>query len=505
MTSPSDPRRRLALAAAVYLGSFIATLDISIVNVALPALQQALATDIAGLQWVVDIYALCLSAFMLSAGPLADRYGRKRAWLAGVMLFTIGSAMCALAGGVPMLLAGRAIQGVAGALLIPGALSILSHAFPEPGARARVIGGWSSFNALSLIAGPMLGGLLVDHVGWQSIFLINLPLGLLAVALGAWGIRETAHPEHAALDPLGQVLSVLWLGALTFGLIDAGEHGWAAPRTLAVLAGAGLGLLLFVVVEMRVARPLLPLALFRDARFAVTSAASFVLGFSVYSSLFFFSIFLQQVQGWSASDTGWRMAPQFVVAGLVSLGFGRLAARHGAQGLMAPAYALVGVAMLALAAVGPATPYLLLAALLALLGLGSGIAVPATSMAAMAVVPPQRAGMASATINALRQAGMTIGIALMGTLMGARATALLAADLSHAGAADAQRLAAQAITRHEPVVLAGLGIDAAARIADALAGGFHAAMALAGAAGLVAAGLLMRVRAPQPRTADEAA
>ncbi|WP_398500782.1 MFS transporter [Variovorax sp.] len=506
MDSPSraatdEPRRRLALVAAVYLGSFIATLDVSIVNVALPTLQRALATDLAGLQWVIDIYALCLSAFMLSAGPLGDRYGRKRAWLAGVVVFTIGSAMCAMAGTLSTLLAGRAVQGIAGALLIPGALSILAHAFPEPASRARVIGGWSSFTAISLILGPMLGGLLVDHTGWQSIFLINLPIGLLTVGLGLWGIRETSHPEHAALDPAGQVLSVLWLGALTFGLIAAGEHGWLSGRTTVSLALAALGLGLFLAVEARVQRPLLPLGLFRDARFSVTNFASFVLGFSAYASLFFFSLFLQQVQGWSATDTGWRMVPQFVATGIVSSQFGRLSRRHGVHALMVAGYGLIGTAMLAMTLLAADTPYVVLALLFVVLGAGTGLAVPATSTAVIASVPAQRSGMASATMNALRQAGMLIGIALLGTLMSGRATALLASALERSGlpAARAQEMAVAAVARHDTAALGALDPSLAhGLVSGALAGGFHAAVACAGLAGLLAAGLLLGVR---PRTA----
>ncbi|OKN80484.1 hypothetical protein AM443_001496 [Pseudomonas aeruginosa] len=253
-----NPSRRVALVAAIYLGTFIASLDISIVNLALPTLQYALDTDLAGLQWVVDAYALCLSAFMLSSGPLSDRYGRKLTWLLGVGLFSFGSLLCALATSLPLLLFGRAVQGIAGALLIPGALSILTQAFHDPGQRAQVIGGWTSFSALSLILGPLLGGLLVEHAGWQSIFLINLPLGLLALALGLWGIEETAHPEHAAFDPLGQLLSVVWLGALTYALIAAGEGGWLSPTAWPALLLAGVGLLGFLFVERRTARPLLP-------------------------------------------------------------------------------------------------------------------------------------------------------------------------------------------------------------------------------------------------------
>ena len=494
----TDPRRRIALVAAVYLGSFIATLDVSIVNVALPTLQRALATDLAGLQWVIDIYALCLSAFILSAGPVGDRYGRKRAWLAGVVVFTLGSAMCAMAGSLSTLLAGRAVQGVAGALMIPGALSLLAHAFPEPASRARVIGGWSSFTALSLILGPMLGGLLVDSAGWQSIFLINLPIGVLTVGLGLWGIRESSHPEHAALDPVGQVLSVLWLGALTYGLIAAGEYGWGSGRAATALVAAVIGLALFLMVESRVARPLLPLALFRDARFAATNFASFVLGFSSYASLFFFSLFLQQVQGWSPSDAGWRLVPQFLATGLIASQFGRLARRFEVHTLMVAGYALLGSSML-LTLFSADTPYVLLALLFVFLGAGTGLAVPSTSMAVMASVPAQRSGMASATMNALRQAGMLIGIALLGTLMSTRATALLATALEQAGLRDAQHTAVAAVSRHDLGALASLDSGTAhTLLTGALAGGFHAAMACAGVAGLLAAGLLVRVR---PRAA----
>ncbi|MGH8432192.1 MAG: MFS transporter, partial [Solimonas sp.] len=249
---------RPALVAAVYLGTFMAALSISIVSVALPAIQADLRTDIAGLQWVVGAYALCLSAFMLSAGPIGDRYGRKLSWLCGVGLFTLGSLVCAVAPTLAVLIAGCALQGIAGAFLIPGALSILSQAFPHPVERAHIIGGWSSFSALSLILGPILGGILVESTGWPSIFLINLPIGVITIGLGLWAIGESSHPDHAALDPWGQILSIVWLGALTFGLISAGQIGWTAPHTLVGLGAAVLAFALFMIVESRMARPVLP-------------------------------------------------------------------------------------------------------------------------------------------------------------------------------------------------------------------------------------------------------
>lgn len=461
--------RRPALLAAVYLGTFMAVLDISIVHVALPTLQHTFDTDFAGLQWVVDAYALCLSAFILSTGPLADRYGQKRCWLVGVALFTLGSALCALAGNLSWLLGGRVVQGLGGALLIPGALAILARAFPEPAKRAHVIGGWSSFTALSLILGPLLGGTLVELFSWQSIFLINLPLGVIALGCGLWGIGEASHPDQAAFDPGGQILSVLWLGALTFGLISAGQRGWTAALTVFALTLALLGLVLFLWVEKRVKRPLLPLDLFRTPLFSLANLSAFVLGFSIYSSLFFFSLFLQQAQGLGAAQTGLRMMPQFVVSGLVSFCFGRLSQRFSPLDLMRHGLAIAGVALLLMLTLGPHTPYALMGVLLALLGVGAGLTTPANGMVVMAAVPHQRSGSASATMNAARQTGMVVGIALLGALMHLRAGGLMA-QTAPAIATDAY--------------------------AQAIAAGFHLAMAGAGLACLAVAALLFKAKPP---------
>ncbi|MGX9698338.1 MFS transporter [Janthinobacterium lividum] len=418
--------RRAALVAAAYLGTFLASLDISIVNVALPTLQTALATDMAGLQWVVNAYALCLSACMLSAGPLGDRHGHKRIWLLGVALFTVGSLLCALAASLPLLLTGRAVQGVAGALLIPGAMPILSHAFPDPRERAHVIGGWSAFSALALILGPLLGGMLLETTGWQSIFLINLPLGVLAMLLGAWGITERHYREQAALDRMGQILSIVWLGALTYGLIALGEAD--GPGGVAAWPSLGVALLAFIAflaVEAHAPRPLLPLRLFRDRTFAVINLASLVLGFACYSSLFFFSLYLQQIQGWPAGASGWRMLPQFAAMGIVSLCFGRLSRHVSLRRLMLAGYVLAGLVLLATATLAPRTPYAIVGSLFGLLGLAMGLAVPATGLLAMAAVEGERAAMASAIMNALRQAGMTMGVAVLGSVMSLRAATLL--------------------------------------------------------------------------------
>lgn len=480
-----QPFRRFAAACAVYLGTFIATLDISIVNVALPTIQTELRTDIAGLQWVVNAYAVCLSAFMLSAGPVADRHGHKRAWLGGVTLFTVGSALCGLAPSLSVLLVGRAIQGVSAAFLISGTMPILIHLFPDPKQRAHVIGGWSAFTALALILGPLMGGLLLQSLGWQSIFLINLPLGLIAVGLGLWGIPERKYPDHAALDPAGQVLSILSLGALAYGMIAAGDHSFFG--TMPLIALALVGFALFAAVEKRVRRPLLPVALFRDRPFVIANFASFILGFSYYSSLFFFSVFLQQIQGWSPAEAGWRMMPQFVTTGCISLLFGRLSVIVPTRWLMIAGLGLTTLSISGMALCTAETSYGIVALLFGLLGAGAGLAVPATGIVVMSMSPPELSGSVSATMNALRQAGMTMGIALLGTLMSNQAILVLTHALSDQGIADAAAIARQAVTHHSfPDTLPALS-----RVySSAMESGFHVAMLCAGLACVVALALL---------------
>jgi EmrB/QacA subfamily drug resistance transporter len=480
---------RLAALGAAYLGTFLATLDISIVNVALPTLQQALQTDIAGLQWVINAYTICLSAFMLSSGPIADRYGHKRAWLTGVVLFTVGSGLCAVAASLDLLLMGRAVQGVAGALLIPGAMPILSHAFPDPKERAHVIGGWSAFSALALILGPLLGGLMLHSLGWQSIFLINLPLGMVAIGLGVWGIRERKYPDHTDLDLAGQVLSVFCLATLTYGLIAVGEQGLNGVAALIALPLSLLGFVLFLVVEMRAKRPLLPLALFRHRSFAIVNYASFTLGFSYYSSLFFFSIYLQTIQGWSAVETGWRMMPQFVITGCVSILYGRLSAMIAVRWLLVAGYGLTALAMSAMVVFTAHTPYWIVGTLFGVLGLGAGLAVPSTSMAVMAGAPIDHSGAASATMNALRQMGMTIGVAFLGALLSREAASRLA-SMAH----DQGTNITSDIARH--VISHGVESSSSPAISalyvPAMEHGFHVAMLACGLASATAMLLLFR-------------
>ncbi|WP_395384013.1 MFS transporter [Mesorhizobium sp. UC22_110] len=335
---------------------------------------------------------------------------------------------------------------------------------------------------------------MVDTVGWSSIFLINIPLGAITMALGLRGISESADPDHAALDPVGQALSVVFLGALTYALIGAGDAGWTSPHIAGALAVAIAGFVAFIAMELRAARPVLPVDLFRDRQFAAVNFASFALGFSGYSSLFFFSLFLQQVQGLSATAAGWRMTPVFVAMALTSSLFGKLSSWCGTRWPMIVGYALLGSSMLAMALFTPGTPYPIIASVFAILGIGMGLAVPSTGAAAMAATPRERSGAASATMNALRQGGMTVGIALLGTLMSARAISSLTDYLSTTNATDALGAATTAVRQHAMPA----GLDMApdlfrSLLAEAIGQGFSMAVACAGALGLLAAAVLVAV------------
>ena len=352
----------------------------------------------------------------------------------------------------------------------------------------------------------MLGGILVETVGWQSIFLINLPLGLVTIALGAMSIYETAHPEHAHLDLVGLALSILWLGALTFGLISAGEAGWGDPKTIVALIAGVAGLAAFLGFEARTPRPMLPLGLFRDVRFAVANAASFALGFTSYTSVFLYSMFLQQVQGWSPTQTGLRMAPAFIIQMVVSPWVGRLSARFGHSALMTSGYIAIGLSMLGMCWAGPSTSYTVLCLLFAIGGLGNALAITSGSAAAMSYAPRERSGMVSAVINATRQSGLAIGIALLGALMSMRATSLLTGHLGDAGLANAEAVARAAVSRHDFATDAAMGEAGVHNLfAAAYAGGFHAAMLTAAIAAFLTAALLIAVLAPaEARLAREA-
>lgn len=428
--------RKVALLTALFVGTFMALLDMSVVNVSLPAIQLGLAAQLTQVQWVVDAYTLGLSAFMLNSGSLGDRLGRKRLFLSGVAAFTLASVGCATAPTAGVLIGGRLAQGIAAAAVTPGSLSLLTQIYRDPAGRARIIGAWGTCGSLAVVAGPVLGGVITDRLGWPAIFLLNVPLGVIVVVAGWWTIPESADPQHAGADLAGQVLGVVWLGALTYAVIDAGRRGWISLPVLALLVVAAAVLCAFVLVERRSAAAMLPVHLFSDRAFAVVNVASFVLGFGAYGVFYLQSLYLQQVQGASAIAAGLKFLPYTLAIATCSVLAGRVTARYGPRPPLLAGYTLIGTGLLAMLALTPRSSYLLVAVVFAVLGAGMGASITPTNAAAMGAVGRERSGIAAATVNATRQTGAALGIALLGSMLTARAGAVLTARLSAAGVPD---------------------------------------------------------------------
>lgn len=412
--------KKLWVLVALCAANFMALLNISVVNVALPAMRDDLHTDLAGLQWVLNAFTICISALTLAGGSLGDRFGRKRVFTAGVAAFIAGSVVCGLSETLAMLITGRVVQGVAAALLITGSLSIMAQTFTEPGERARRIGVWAAVSAVALAIGPVVGGLAIQVFGWQSLFWLSVPIGVVALALTVVFVPESADPEHAAVDPWGQALAIGSLGALSFGLIRLGDAGWGDAVGLAA-TGAGLALVaVFIAVELRSAAPMFPVRLFADRNFAAMNFASASLGFGPYAMYAFLALYLQQVMNYSAPATGLAFLPMSVATAIAAPLAGRWAAVSGAVPPMLAGYGASAVGLAGVALFTAHTPLWLMGTVFVLIGVGMGMSMTPTTNGAVDAVPRQRSGIASATINTTRQTGLAVGVALLGAMLAAQ-------------------------------------------------------------------------------------
>jgi DHA2 family methylenomycin A resistance protein-like MFS transporter len=401
------------------VGYFLVLLDVTIVNVALPRIGSGLGADVSGLQWVVDGYALALASLMLTAGTLGDLHGHKRIVLIGLVVFGAGSLACGLAPGVAVLVAARVVQGIGAALLLPGTLAIISDAFPEGAGQARAIGVWAGIGSLALPAGPLLGGALVDGFGWRAIFLLNVPIVLLALAWAGAIVRESREPQARRLDLPGLLVGSVLLLATTFAFIQGGRYGAGSAAVVATAVVALAALVALVLVERRRGdEAMLPLALFRRAGFSVANTAAGTMNLCTLGTLFVLMLFLQSLQHRPPLEAGLAIVPLFApLAVLAPLG-GRLTSRIGSR-LPAGAGLLLAAAGLALLTrVTPSSGYGAMLPAFLLWGIGLGLLTPAVVAAAIAAVPGERSGLASAINNTARQAGGAIGIAVAGAVAG---------------------------------------------------------------------------------------
>ena len=411
---PACAKRRTWVLIAAVLGSTLAYVDESVVNVALPTLESDLHATLAAMQWVINAYTLCMSALLLIGGAAADQFGRRRVFVIGIAVFAAASLGCGLAPDVRTLIAARTLEGVGAALLVPCSLALIAAAYGE-NERGAAIGIWSGAAAIAAGAGPLLGGVLVDHVSWRAIFLINPALAVPAIWITLRQVPESRDPEASSrLDWPGALLAGVGLAALVYALIAAATLGWSDGRVLAGLAGGVLGLGAFVFTEQHSGAPMMPLELFRSRTFTGINLLTLLLYGALGGAFFFLPFLLIQARGYSATATGAVYLPFTLVLGVLSRWSGGLMDRFGARGplIIGPAITAAGFALLSLRA----APYTAVLLAMTVLGFGMAITVAPLTTTVLNAVPERRTGVASGINNAVASVGGLLMIALLGTL-----------------------------------------------------------------------------------------
>jgi EmrB/QacA subfamily drug resistance transporter len=411
---------------AVSFGLFMIMLDNTIVNVALPTLERSLHLKVSELEWVVAGYALTFGALMLTGGKLADLLGRRLMFVAGLVIFSLSSLGCGLAGGASVLIAMRVVQGIGAALMNPSTLSIITVTFP-PKQRGTAIGIWAGVSALALAIGPLAGGLITEHIGWNWIFFINVPIGALAIAAAYAFIdesRDTSHEQRP--DVPGLASSALGLFALSYALIEANTYGWTSGRILAAFAIAAVSMVAFVLLEMHQRLPMLDLSLFRNVGFAGANTVMLLVGLAMFGVFFYVSLYVQQVLGYSPVQAGAAFLPWTVLIVLLAPLAGRFSDRFGPRPFVTSGLIVVAGSLFLFSRLGVHESFWSLLPAMILGGIGMSAAMAPTTAAAMASVRPDKAGVGSAVLNSMRQVGGSLGIAIMGAIVASGVSSALA-------------------------------------------------------------------------------
>jgi MFS transporter, DHA2 family, methylenomycin A resistance protein len=414
-----DPRLARRVLAATSISYTLVLLDASIVNVALEQIGAAFASNVTGLQWLVNAYTLSFASLLLTGGTLGDRLGAKNMYITGLALFACASMLCGFAPNLLTLSCARALQGVGSALLVPCSLALINRAYPEPADRASAIGVWMGCGGIAMASGPLVGGLLIHWFGWRSIFFVNVPVGLVGLVLTSAVARDSiTRARH--FDLAGQAAVIVALGTLITVLIEGSRLGWRSALILAGIALSGVAWLAFLMIEKRSANPMLPLKFFGNALFSASTTVSMASALVFYGLFFTFSIEYQTVRGDSPLQTGLAFLPLTAMVALGGLTSGRVVKLCGSRGSMCTAFGLYAAGSLGMLALGrTAFGWLACVPMLAI-GLAAGIVSPAATAPAMGTVAPDRAGVAAAILNSARQSGAALGVALFGSFISAQ-------------------------------------------------------------------------------------
>jgi EmrB/QacA subfamily drug resistance transporter len=419
-TDKNSMTRQVTLA-VVCLATAMLMIDIAVVNTALSSISKDLHTGLSGLQWVIDAYTLALATIVLSAGSLADRLGRRRVFLVGLGVFTLSSLACALSGSIVMLDAARAVQGLGAAAMFAVSLALLAHAYPGMRERAGALAIYGATIGAAFAIGPLVGGLLTSGLGWRWIFLVNIPLGIIAIAATLARVEESRDALARSIDWIGQLVLGGGLFLLVLALLRGNEQGWGSPAIVAELSGAAILFALFAYVEQSVKDPMLPLKFFRNRGFAATQAGTVAISATFFAAFIYTTLYLQNVLGLSAIQTGLVYMPGTVIMFFVSGASAQLGEKVSPRLMVSGGLVLVAAGMLLMtfAGVGSSWTVILPGEVVALVG--AGLFNPAMSGVAMGSLPQRHSGLAAGAYDTFRQAGMAVGVAALGALIPANA------------------------------------------------------------------------------------
>ena len=429
---PLSRRQRMLVLVICSMSLLIVGLDVTIVNVALPAIRREFHASVTGLQWTIDAYSLAIASLLMLAGSTADRIGRRFTFQTGLVVFSLGSLLCALSPSLGFLIAARVVQAVGGAMLNPVAMSIVRNVFEDPRERAQAIGVWGAMFGISLALGPIVGGALVDSIGWRSVFLVNLPVGFVAIILTAMYVPESRAPHPRRIDPVGQGLVIVALATLTYAIIEGRRAGWLSAEILTVFGVSVASFAALIAYELRRREPLLEVRFFRSAPFSGASAIALCVFAAIAGFLFLNTLYLQTVRGLSPFEAGLYTLPMAGGMLIFSPLSGRIMSRVGTRPSLVVGGIAVTVAGLMLTQITRATAPAYLFVAYAVFGLGSGLVNPPITNTAISGMPPAQAGVAAAVASTSRQVGATLGVAVLGAV-GASAAATDFATGTHAG------------------------------------------------------------------------